>query len=220
MRQRSTILLTGFGPFPGVPENSSALFASKLAHLAARWFPGHRVVGRVLPTEWEAAPVHLMRLYTREQPKVALHFGVSERATGFVIETLARNVRGLAADAKGGTAGGPSVADGGPATLAARVPALDIVERLGALDLPACLSDDAGTYLCNAVLYQSLTLAAKNGAAAGFVHIPTRLGPQSEATPVSKRREGPLHWEGALEGGLEIVRVCLGRPPPARVKRR
>jgi pyroglutamyl-peptidase len=213
MRRRSTILLTGFGPFPGVENNASALLATKLAHLVARRFPGHRVVARVLPTEWDAGPAYLARVYAREHPALALHFGVSQRAVGFVIETTARNLQNLEADGKGMKPSRTCVIDGGPETIACRVPAGEIVSRLTALGLAAVTSEDAGAYLCNAVYYRALALAADGGweTRIGFVHVPANLG-DALACPIS--------WQGALDGGLEIVRACLGRPPPARIKPR
>ena len=221
MRRLTTILLTGFGPFPGMPENASALLVPKLAHLVARRFHGHRVVARILPTEWEAGPARLAAHYLREKPGLALHFGVSERAKGFVIETLARNARRFAADAAGASPPSPCILKDGPATLKARLPADDIVARLDALGIPACLSGDAGDYLCNSILYHALMLAEKRPAptAVGFIHIPSSLVPRNERT-TARSSKCALDWESALLGGLEIVRVCLGRPPSTRVKAR
>lgn len=215
MRRRATILLTGFGPFPGVPENASAILVPKLAHLVARRFRGHRVVARILPTEWDAVPERLAAHYSREKPCLGLHFGVSERATGFVIETLARNVRSDLPDAAGAMPRAPCIVEKGPESLLTNLPAEEIVARLGALGLPARLSSDAGAYLCNATLYTALGLAAEGRAAAaiGFVHIPVSL---ERRGAVALARDRRLDWEGALAGGLEIIRACLGRPVPAR----
>jgi pyroglutamyl-peptidase len=215
MRRRATILLTGFGPFPGVPENASAILVPKLAHLVARRFHSHRVVARILPTEWDAAPQRLAAHYSRERPCLGLHFGVSERATGFVIETLARNVRGDLPDAAGAMPRAPCIVEKGPESLMTNLPADEIVARLGALGLPARVSCDAGAYLCNATLYTALGLAAESRAAPaiGFVHIPVSLERRAAVARLGDRR---LDWEGALAGGLEIIRACLGRPVPAR----
>lgn len=217
MRRHSTILLTGFGPFPGVPENASAILVPKLAHLVARRFPSHRVVARILPTEWEAGPARLAASYAREKPALSVHFGVSERAEGFVIETKARNAQSAVADAAGLAPPETAILVGGPGTLGANIPAPDIVTRLAALGYPARLSDDAGSYLCNRVLYESLMLAesAHPPATAGFVHIPATL---TRADAASVR--SALDWESALLGSLEIVRACLGRPAPARTPKR
>ena len=217
MRHRSTILLTGFGPFPGVADNVSARFVPKLADLAARRFPGHRVVSRLLPTEWATAPERLAAWYAREKPRLALHFGVSARAKGFVVETLARNASCAREDAAGALPHAPCLVEDGPEALEVRLPARAIVTRLTALGLPAEVSGDAGDYLCNAVLYTSLLICAAPGqtAAAGFIHIPTTLARREKGTP-SVEDGGALDWEGALAGGLEIIRTCLGRPAPAR----
>ena len=213
---RPTILLTGFGPFPGIAENASALLAAKLGRLAASRFRAHRVVAKVLPTEWEAAPARLAAHYAREKPRLALHFGVSERAQGFVIETSARNIRSPTPDARGALPSSASIAAGGPERMAAGVPAEAIVARLTALGLPAHVSDDAGTYLCNAVLYHAL--AAARPAMTGLVHIPALLAAEGGGTSGPAARS-LLDWETAVSGGLEIIRVCLGRPAPARLKR-
>jgi len=215
MRRRSTILLTGFGPFPGVPENASAILVPKLAHLVARRFHAHRVVARILPVEWDAAPDRLAAHYARERPHLALHFGVSERASGFVIETLARNVRSAVPDAAGAMPRATCIIEKGPESLLSNLPAEEIVMRLGALGIPAHISNDAGTYLCNAALYTALGLAADGRAApaVGFVHIPVSLERRGAERPSRGRS---LDWEGALAGGLEIIRTCLGRPLPAR----
>jgi pyroglutamyl-peptidase len=215
MRRRATILLTGFGPFPGVPDNASALLVPKLAHLVARRFRAHRVVARILPTEWEAVPDRLAAHYARERPCLGLHFGVSERASGFVIETLARNVRDALPDAAGAMPRAACVVEKGPECLTTNLPTEEIVARLGALGLPACLSNDAGAYLCNTALYTALALADEGPRtpAIGFVHIPVSLERRGNGKPVRGRR---LDWEGALAGGLEIIRACLGRPVPAR----
>ncbi|HYD16262.1 MAG TPA: pyroglutamyl-peptidase I [Hyphomicrobium sp.] len=217
MRRRDTILLTGFGPFPGVAENASERFVAKLAHLAARRFSAHRVVARILPTEWERAPSRLQTLYERERPKLVLHFGVSPRADCYVIETLARNTRKDAEDATGARPRDDVVVHGGPDTLTARLPADVIKERLAAIKVPAVTSDDAGGYLCNAILYRSLLLAdqIEQPDAVGFFHIPQVIEPallKSQTDPKEMR----FDWGTALIGGLEIIRTCLGRPPPSR----
>jgi pyroglutamyl-peptidase len=217
MRQRDTILLTGFGPFPGKSDNASARLVPKLAHLAARRFSAHRVVARILPTEWERAPERLEAFYAREQPKLVLHFGVSRNATTYVIETLARNVRKPQEDAIGALPSRETVVRGGPPSLAARLPAEDIAQRLAAIKVPVVTSDDAGGYLCNALLYRSLMLANERDGVdnVGFFHIPPAIAPAALRGKNSPQ-DAQFDWGTALAGGLEIIRTCLGRPPPSR----
>ncbi len=164
-----TILLTGFGPFPGVAENASALLVERLAASAQKKFPRRRIVADVLPTEWAAAPKQLEQLYARERPNLALHFGVSERAKGFVIETRARNECRYAPDARGARPPRAASPRQRTSALGVSIPAKRIVARLSALSIPAELSDDAGAYLCNAVLFHALCLAeAENRTSRGL----------------------------------------------------
>lgn len=203
---RPAILLTGFGPFPGVAKNVSAELIEALALVAAKRLPKKRVIAHVLPTEWQTAPAQLAALYKTHTPMLVLHFGVSKQAKGFCIETQAHNTHGPIADAKGGLPQSGIISGTGPAVLPVSVPAQTIVKRLLALSVPAALSHNAGTYLCNCVLYHSLERElerARHQAAlsrAGFIHMPTDFThPQFD-------------FNTALKGGLEIIRTCLGLP--------
>jgi pyroglutamyl-peptidase len=209
---RPVILLTGFGPFPGRPDNLTSRLVPELAARAARRFRGHEVVADVFPTEWARAPQRLAELYAAHAPKVALHFGVSQAATGFTLETAAFNRCASMADATGSLPSAPQIEHDGADELATRLPVEDIVAHLQALNLPVARSADAGSYLCNTVFYRSLQHAtvAPKGAVAGFVHIPVSL---SEDTASDGPGARPFDWAVALLGSLEIIRVCLGRAP-------
>jgi pyroglutamyl-peptidase len=212
--QRSLILLTGFGPFPAVPENASALLVPEVAAKASRVFRGFAVHAEVIPTEWRAGAVRLSLLMTELKPVVALHFGVSSKATGFAVEARGRNIASAVSDAAGELPSERCITAGGPEYLPTNLPAALIVARLRRRGLPAYISRDAGAYLCNAVLYRSLDIVRQSDPVTrnGFIHIPTtllnerRLG--SRARPTC-----PLGWDQAIEGGLEIIAATLGRPP-------
>ena len=211
-RRRPVILVTGFGPFPGAPRNASGELAEALAREAPRHLPGYSVVAATLPTEWHDGPRQLASLLDRHEPVVALHFGVSRRATGFVIETRARNALAQVCDAAGAMPPGLRVAYHGRDELASLLPTTAIVARLRRLGLPVQVSRDAGTYLCNAVLYNSLVDARDSASARrGFIHLPDRLLPPTAGSG-GLRRAAPsrLDWNGAVTGGLAILSVCVG----------
>ena len=220
-RDRPVILLTGFGPFPGAPANASSLLVDELARLAPRRLPGYAVHAETLPTEWLAGPDRLSALLDDHAPVVALHFGVSHRARGFVVETRARNTRQDITDACGAAPDELCIAENGPPEMSATLPTGLIVERLRRMGLPVQLSRDAGGYLCNALLYHSLSEARRrdalragssfgpsSGPRRGFIHIPDRLA----AGRGGARRASAslLDWDSALEGGLEILSICAG----------
>lgn len=210
--ERPSILITGFGPFPAVPENATSVLVPRLALMAARRFRSHSVHAEILPTAWSAGPQTAIELIDALQPDVALHFGVSSRARGFEIEAYGRNRRCGSADATGEAHSAGCVVDGAPEHLATNLPAARIVTRLRRLGIPAHLSRDAGTYLCNALLYHSLHAVqrSRRPICNGFIHIPDALARMPRrrraATPC------PLDWSQTLAGALEIVATCIGQP--------
>jgi pyroglutamyl-peptidase len=206
-----TLLLTGFGPFPGIPVNASALLVARLARAARARFSGVTVRSAIVPTEWGRGPARARAALESSGADVAIHFGVSARAKGFVIERRGENACVAAPDGVGELPPLGVLDPAGPARRPVTLPVAAILSRLKARGLPAAASDDAGGYLCNAVLYGSLALAAgRSGLIAGFVHIPASLagGGSHQRSPMPGC---PLTAEQALDGALEIIAVCLDR---------
>jgi len=215
-RARTTVLITGFGPFPGVPVNATMRLVPELVRTGAHLHPDVRILSEILATEWAAAPQRLEPLLAEARPDLVLHFGVSSRARGFEIEARARNACTQSPDAVGALPAGAAVQEGGAEHLATSLPVQHIVTRLRLRGIPAFVSRDAGGYLCNATLYHSLGCARDvPGRRVGFVHVPATLARPGGA---NRGRTGacPLTWEQALEGGLEILAVCLGRTAARR----
>jgi pyroglutamyl-peptidase len=212
-RARTSVLITGFGPFPGVPSNATMQLLPHLAQVAPRFFPDVRFAFEVLPTEWSAGPRCLQVLLAAVVPDLAVHFGVSSRARGFEIEQRARNACAATPDASGALPATAAVCELGPQYLPASLPVPHVVARLRRLGIAAFVSRDAGTYLCNAALYHSLASArdaANASRRVGFVHIPAALVRPGGA---NRGRSGacPLTWQQALDGALEILATCLRR---------
>lgn len=207
-RQRPIVLLTGFSGFPGVAHNVTADFIPKLAKSARALFPEHEIVAEVLPVAWERGPLRLGALLhgSGDMPALALHFGVANAANGFRIEQIGRNICAPRPDADGALPPLATIVANGPPTQQTTIPVDDIVSRLKIADVPCCTSNDAGDYLCNAILYQSLTTAALADCPfmVGFIHMPEWL---AEANGPFK--DGHLTWNGALAGGLEIIATCI-----------
>ena len=210
---RPLVLITGFGPFPTVNANATSILVPRIAAATRRAVPGIAVAAHILPTEWEASLCLLDELASRLRPTLALHFGVSGRATGFEIETRGRNRCSPSEDAAGRMPVDACLSPGGPEYLPATLPAAHIVARLRRRGLPAQISRDAGGYLCNALLYRSLEISRLSGTPgrSGFVHLPANL--VNERRPALEPRSlGRLSWDDVIEGSLEIVAAALGRP--------
>lgn len=200
------VLITGFGPFPGVPVNASARLALAIGRRSRATMPHLYVSVSRLTTSWSAAPVELERLLRRFDPDVALHFGVSSSAQGFELETVAHNLADGSPDAGGAAHPATQVVAGGPERRRSTFPAREILARLHELQMPAAISRDAGRYLCNATLYRSLHLAAVSGRqrVTGFVHIPTAFAEPGNAASTLHG----LTLQNAVTGGLAILNVC------------
>jgi pyroglutamyl-peptidase len=195
--RRSTVLLTGFGPFPGVPSNASADLVRKVVRVARRALPEFNFAVAVLPTEWTRAPRLIAALHRRHRPILALHFGVASGAESIRLEMEARNSCRPSLDAADALPPASVLSVDGPSARHSTIAVKAIAKELSARGYPASVSDDAGGYLCNAVLYHSLALAeARGGCQVGFVHIPPDL---SE----------PSQMAGAIAGAIEIIKIAL-----------
>lgn len=165
------LLVTGFGPYPGAPENPTeglvkALAAEPPEALGAGAF--HAVV---LRTEYHGSWAELERLTVDFDPDVVVHFGLSERIEAIHLECVGRNFADPSKPDAAGHAPSARVAEDGPETLASTFPADAILAALSDAGFPAALSDDAGAYVCNATLYRSLHTAPPTRRV-GFVHVP------------------------------------------------
>ncbi len=192
---RPRVLLTGFGPFPGAAENSSAWLVEELAGKRQSSGLGCDLHAEVLPTEWDEVARLGPGLVQHHRPRLTLHLGLHKRARGFRIERSAHNLIDLREDARGAVLNRRTILDRSDGRLDTEVPATQLARHLRTHDLPAVASRSAGTYLCNYLYYLSLHWArGQNGACdVCFVHLPP--GP---------RQGGPLS-EAELLRGAELI---------------
>jgi pyroglutamyl-peptidase len=173
MRQ-TQILLTGFGPFPGVADNPSARLIEALADDDGFAPEDSRLHARVLPTEWGAVASLIPDLLESMQPHVTIHFGVSRQARSLRIERSAHNRIVPRLDAAGVLPARRVVAVNGPPRLDSAVSSSRLAATLRDYGLPANSSVHAGTYLCNFLYYHSLAWAKGRSDTPQvlFVHVP------------------------------------------------
>jgi len=171
------LLVTGFGPFPGVARNLSGWLAQELARSHDA-----ELVAAVLPVCWQGAWAALAPLLDAERPRHVVLFGVSAGARGFCLEQYAYNEVAHTVDALGRHPRAEWLSTRGPAMRKASLPDGEIAAALAGAGLPVETSRDPGRYLCNATLYRTLEWAEQSGAArAGFIHIPSGIAKNSPA---------------------------------------
>jgi pyroglutamyl-peptidase len=168
-----TILVTGFGPFPGAPFNPTGPLVARLARMRRPGLADTAIIAHVFPTSYAAVDHDLPRLIAKHKPLALLMFGLAPRAKTVRIETRARNAVALLPDVSG-TTRASKIAPGGPSALALRAPTIGLQSAARSARVPAARSHDAGGYLCNYLCWRGTEAAATPGGPrlAAFVHVP------------------------------------------------
>jgi len=165
------VLVTGFEPFAGDRVNPSQLVAERLD---GREVGGARVAAVVLPVSSGAAPTALASAIERHRPRLVISLGLAGGRAAVCAERVGINVvDARIADNEGVQAIDLAILPGGPAGYFATLPLRSIVAAWISEGIPGELSNTAGTFICNQVLYWSMHLAATGrGHRGGFIHLP------------------------------------------------
>jgi pyroglutamyl-peptidase len=208
-----TILVTGFGPFPGAPFNPTGPLVQRLARLRRPCLASIKIVPHIFPTSYAAVDRDLPKLIARHKPDALLMFGLAPRTRALRIETRARNALALLPDAVGVALRRQTIAAGGPPAMAMPAPARRLLAAVRATGVPAILSRDAGRYLCNYLCWRAAEAVAKPGdpRVAAFVHVPkVQRGPVPRAR-AKKHHLAPADLTRAGGAILPAIAVAARR---------
>jgi len=199
-----TVLLTGFEPFGGEEVNPSQEIAR---HWHGRVVGGHRVVGALLPCVFGAAIVELKKQIRATKPVLVICVGQAGGRADITPERVAINVDDARiADNAGRQPVDRPIVRGGPAAYWSTLPIKAIVAALRQHDIPASVSQTAGTFVCNHVFYGLMhALRTKRAVRGGFIHVP--FLPEQ-----AKKGQPSLPLEAMVEGiGVAIAAALLTR---------
>jgi pyroglutamyl-peptidase len=168
------ILLTGFDPFGGDTQNPSGLIAHALH---GQRIAGHTVVAAQLHTEFDESLKQLNELLLQHQPVLTLCLGQAGGRMALSLERIGININDARiADNKGHQPIDTPVVVGGPAAYFSNLPVKTMLRATLREGVPCEVSQTAGTFVCNHVLYGLMHLLAQGacpaGARGGFVHVP------------------------------------------------
>jgi pyroglutamyl-peptidase len=218
----ATILLTGFGPFPGAPHNPTGPLVRELARCRASGLHNIRRVAHVFHTSYAAVDRELPALLARERPDALVMFGLASRIRHFRIETRARNAfTGAVPDASGHLPAARLIAPGAGAALSLRAPAQRLVVAARAAGMAATLSGDAGSYLCNYLCWRAAEAAERDDfpRLVAFVHVPN-VHATNVHVPTARRLGGarsrsrpPTTFNDLVRAGEAIMRAALAAAP-------
>lgn len=176
-----SVLVTGFEPFGGEDINPSWEICRDLPEAIG----ATRIHVLRVPCEFRVAIEEVAAEIERLEPSVILSLGQAGGRAAMSVERVAINVDDARIDDNAGNAPvDEPVASGGPAAYFATVPVKAMVAAMREADVPAIVSNTAGTFVCNHLMYGVLHFLAASGrgARAGFIHVPW-LDAQAIARP-------------------------------------
>lgn len=164
------ILITGFDAFNGEKINPSSLILERLADN----IDSHKIEKLILPTAFYKVQDLIEEKILAYKPDIIISLGQAGGRSEITVERVAINI----ADASISDNDGKKPIDekirlDGENAYFSSLPIKAIVENLRQREIPAAVSNSAGTYVCNFVMYNDLYLAEKyNDMSAGFIHVP------------------------------------------------
>ena len=164
------ILLTAFDPFGGESVNP-AEEAVKLVNAPA----GVELTKLTVPTVFGRSIETVKTALEREDYDAVLCIGQAGGRSELTVERVAINVNDASIpDNAGVQLTDVPVVEGGPAAYLATLDVKSVVEGIRKAGIPASVSNTAGTFVCNHLLYGVLHAIALSGKAtrAGFIHVP------------------------------------------------
>ena len=133
------------------------------------------MAGRQLPVSFSYLAAGLEGLFNEVEPDIVISVGLWPGEPMMRFERIGINVADFEIpDNEGTLRSDEPLSDNGSAAMLATLPNREIRDDLLSAGIPARISATAGTFLCNAALYTTLSLAAqkRKPPLTGFVHVP------------------------------------------------
>ena len=164
------IIVTGFDPFGGEKINPSIECVKALPEIE-----GVELIRLELPTVFKESAKRLNEVINDVKPDAVLSVGQAGGRPGITMERIAINVDDARIpDNISQQPIDEAIQLDGEAAYFTTLPIKRIVKAIREAGIPAEVSNSAGTFVCNHIMYQSLFAATKADKPfkAGFMHIP------------------------------------------------
>ena len=169
---KGKILLTGYEPFLDMKRNPS-MEAIRL--LDGMEYLGYKVVIEELPMRYAEIKGLIRSLVDKHQPAAVVCTGVSSIGTGVAVERVAINVGSADNRPNFGFERLDQILNpDGPVAYWSTLPFREIVDTINNHQIPAFISNSAGTQGCNLVFYHLMDYITEMNLRipAGFIHVP------------------------------------------------
>ena len=180
------LLITGFDPFGGESINPSW----EAVKLLPEQVGAYTICKMEIPTVFQVASQQVLEKARQLQPDVILCVGQAGGRNAVTPERVAINLRDAKICDNAGTQPQEQpVVETGPAAYFSTVPCKKMVEAITTAGFPAAVSNTAGTFVCNDVLYSLLHHFDGTAVRTGFIHVPylpSQGTPNMELTDIVK----------------------------------
>lgn len=208
------ILITGFDPFGGEKVNPSFEAVRKLEDVIA----GAQIVKIELPTVFNKSIIELETAIIKESPDIVVCVGQAGGRFDLTIERVSINVDDARiSDNEGNQPIDKAIFENGENAYFSNLPIKAMITEIRKGGIPASLSNSAGTFVCNHIMYGLLHLInTKYPAIRGaFIHVPfipaqVMNKPNTPYMELEKITEGlTLALKAAIEN-KEDINAVLG----------
>ena len=163
------LLITGFDPFDGASVNPSWEAVKLLPDVIGDF----ELCKLQIPTVFGLAPKTVLEKAAEIQPDVIIAVGQAGTRAAVTPERIGINVRDARiTDNAGISPKDESIVPGGPDGLFSTLPVKAMIAAIQDAGLPGAISNTAGTFVCNDVLYSLLHHYAGTKVRCGFIHVP------------------------------------------------
>lgn len=166
---KKRLLVTGFDSFGGDSINPSWEAVLKLPDTI-----GDFVLCKLqIPTIFQTAAETVLAQAKELRPDVILCIGQAGGRSSVTPERIAVNIRDARIpDNAGNSPSGERIDPEGPAAYFSTLPVKHMAEKIAEARLPATVSNSAGAFVCNDVLYSLLHHYHNTKTRVGFIHVP------------------------------------------------
>lgn len=165
------LLLTGFEPFLHYTVNPTMKIVEELN---GKVIGEYEVIGKIMTVDFKTSGQQLINLIQEIEPDVHISLGLAGGRYKITPERIAINIKDGDVDNEGNKPIDELIHETGEPGYLSTLPIRLMVNTLIEKGFPAEISNSAGTYLCNNVMYEGLHYAKTTNRQmmSGFIHIP------------------------------------------------
>lgn len=167
-----SILITGFEPYRKYKLNPSWEVAKTLN---GQSIDGEQILSRRVPVSYRKVIKEIPKIIDETRPKIFLGLGLASTKPNITVERVAINIMDSEKpDNDGFKPTDEPIVPNGPAAYFATIPVKLIISELRRNGIPAMISNSAGTFVCNTLMYIALHHIKERqyNTLAGFIHLP------------------------------------------------